>query len=120
MPERTCVGCVNQREWGCTAKKYREVRLGEDPAEAWVNPSFLPMEVDGDENYFACPRQPLKENPEMWQRLLLYYGMYQKGFLPQSGAVMDQSNGAIEAFRILDAVNQECDEVLREQKQRGS
>lgn len=121
MPERSCVGCKSQREWGCYAKKYREELPGEDPADAWVDPAFLPLEIDGDENHFACPRQPLKEDPYGWKRTLLYYGMYQKGFMPQEGAVMDQSNRAIEVFRILDTVNQEVDAAqMAERQQRNS
>ena len=44
--------------------------------------------------------------------MLLYYGMYRKGHLPQVGAVMDQSNKAIELFRVLDEINFECDAAL--------
>jgi len=118
MTDRSCTGCKSQAEWGCQAKKYREVRPGEDPAEGWIYPATLPLEVDGDENHFACPRQPLKEEPQAWQRMLLYYGMYQKGFLPQKGAVMDQSNRAIEVFRILDTVNQEVDAAQMAERQK--
>jgi hypothetical protein len=42
--------------------------------------------------------------------MLLYYGFYKKGFLPQAGAVMDQSNRAMEVFRVLDDINGECDQ----------
>ena len=33
-----------------------------------------------------------------------------KGHMPQSGAVMDQSNKAMEVFRVFDDINAECDE----------
>ena len=44
--------------------------------------------------------------------MLLYYGLYRKGHMPQPGAVMDQANKAIEVFRVFDDVNAECDEAL--------
>lgn len=109
MPERQCVDCTHQEEWGCFAVKVHEA-IGDEPA-VWHNPAALPLTIDGEET-FACPRQSLRENPAYWNRILTYYGMYQQGFMPGPGAVMDQSNKAIEIFRVLDAVNRECDAEL--------
>ncbi len=117
MPERSCKGCTRQEEWGCRAVKYREPEPHEDPQDAWVNPAWLPITLDGEDTY-ACPRQSLMENPEEWSRLLMYYGFYQKGHLPQTGSIIDQSNCLMEAFRILDAVNAECDEQKRAKQDR--
>lgn len=41
--------------------------------------------------------------------MLKFYGMFRKGFLPNVGAIADQSNKAIEVFRILDDANDACD-----------
>ena len=51
-----------------------------------------------------------------WRRMLLFYGMYKKGHLPQAGAVMDQSNKAIELFSVFDDINSEVDKALNEKE----
>jgi hypothetical protein len=76
------------------------------------------MTVD-DEESWACPRQDLKQRGQEWHRMLLYYGFYRKGHLPQQGAVMDQANKAMEVFRVFDDVNVECDDALIERAKAG-
>lgn len=121
MPERNCRGCTKQVQWGCTAKPYVVMDpetsspvLGHDgkPKVAWTNPAHMPLDFDGEETY-ACPRQPLREEPEMWSRVFTYYRLYKKGFLPQTGAAMDQANIAVEIFRILDDANDDADDALQ-------
>ena len=120
MPERSCSGCTKQKAWGCTATKS-EVPPGTKGAApsrdgkkwwAWQNPAAMPLVFDGETTY-ACPRQTLKDDQRGWHKLLRYYGMFKAGFLPQQGAVFDQSAKAIELFLILDNVNAEADESLR-------
>lgn len=108
MPERSCDGCRRQEEWGCHARPYRTV--GEDGEEAveWLRPAHLPVTVLGKESW-ACPRQHLRQNPFYWAAILKFYGMYRRGHLPDRGAVVDQSNKAIEVFRVLDDANDACD-----------
>jgi hypothetical protein len=105
MPERSCNGCTRQKEWGCTASKS-EVPPGTKGAAPsldgktwwlWTNPSRLPLMFDGEQTY-ACPRQHLKANGHAWHKVLLCYGYYKAGFLPQAGSVIDQSNKAVELF----------------------
>jgi hypothetical protein len=122
MPERQCEGCNKKREWGCEAER--------SPAEPkapgarpdgkggwwrWSNPATLPMTVDGEESY-ACPRQDIQRRPQAWSRMLLFYGFYKKGHLPQAGAIMDQANKAIEVFRVFDDVNSEVDKALHDRE----
>lgn len=112
MPERKCVGCKQQAEWGCEAVQFRDPPNEYAQAEEyWHKPAHLPVELDGAETY-ACPRQDLNQNDGFYTQLLNYYGMYQKGFLPERGAVIDQSNILIELFRIVDNVNSECDDAI--------
>ena len=114
MPERNCAACKRQVEWGCTAKRLRNPAPGEpDGPENWSNPSHLPVGVNGGESY-ACPRQVVKESPSEWSRLLLLYGMYLKGHLPERGAIIDQSNSLLESFRVLDEANADCDRIVDE------
>ncbi|MEJ6846754.1 hypothetical protein [Sinorhizobium fredii] len=109
MPERACEGCTRQSEWGCTAKRWRTPEHDEpDGPENWINPAHLPLTLMGEE-IWACPRQPLREEPLKWAWMLKFYGMYRKGHLPNVGAIADQSNKAIEIFRILDHLNDACD-----------
>lgn len=77
----------------------------------------MPIAVNGVEMW-SCPRQSLHEKPRTWNRLLTLYAMYQKGFLPEAGAVIDQSNSLIEMFRILDDENAACDRVEAEARAR--
>lgn len=118
MPELVCVGCTRQVAQGCTAKLVPAA----DPNDpfVWENPSSMPYTVD-EEDSFACPRQHLYQNPVYWSRILKFYAMYKQGFLPEAGAVVDQSNKAIEIFRVLDGVNAECDSEQQKEstRQRG-
>jgi hypothetical protein len=122
MPERSCYGCIKQKEWGCNATKVKAEK-GDKGAKPdgrgdwwlWTNPARLPLTFDGEQTY-ACPRQDLKRRGFAWHRMFLFYGMYKAGFLPQGGSVIDQSNRALEVFRIFDAVNAECDDALHADK----
>lgn len=120
MPERKCESCTRQKEWGCHARPYT-VKTDDGPEEVrWHNPAWLPVTVLGEETW-ACPRQHIRENPGYWATILKFYGMYRKGFLPDRGAIVDQSNKAIEVFRVLDYANEECDreEAKREKERRN-
>jgi len=93
-----------------TEKGDKEIR--------WHKPAQLPITLLG-EDIWACPRQHIRENPFYWAAILKYYGMYRKGFLPSAGGIADQSNKAIEVFRILDDANDACDrEELNREKER--
>ena len=121
MPERSCSGCAKQKAWGCTATKS-EVPPGTQGAVPsrdgktwwlWQNPAAMPLIFDGETTY-ACPRQTLKDDGRGWSKLFRYYGMFKAGFLPQAGAVFDQSAKAIDLFLIIDAVNAEADASLND------
>jgi hypothetical protein len=118
MPERQCDGCKRQDEWGCHAKPYTVVNDQGVEEVRWHRPAQLPITLLGEETW-ACPRQPIRENPFFWSKVLKFYGLYKKGFLPDQGAIVDQSNKLIELFRIIDDANDQCDqEELNREKQR--
>lgn len=118
MPERQCSTCTRQKEWGCFAKRWRTPGPDEeDGPENWVDPSHIVQEFDGEQIY-SCPRQTLREHAWDWSRLLMLYGMYSKGHLPNIGGVIDQSNMLMQLFRILDEANAECDKELAEKERR--
>lgn len=105
LKDRTCKDCTHQVEWGCTAKRWRTPDKDEpDGPENWVNPSYLPQTVLGEDT-FSCPRQTLREDARQWAVILRYYGLYKKGFLPDEGPVTSQSNKLMEIFRALDDGN---------------
>ena len=109
MPERDCQGCTKQKQWGCTAIRWKMHSPFEpDHPNYWIRPAALPLTILGETTY-ACPRKHLRENQSYWAIILKYYGMYKKGFLPERGSIADQSNKAIEIFRVLDEVNYQCD-----------
>jgi len=118
MPERNCATCTQQQRWGCTAIKWRHPDKGKiDTPDNWIRPAALPVTILGETSY-ACPRQPLRENPQYWVKLFRFYGMFKQGFLPQAGAVQDQCSKAIDLFRIMDAAIQQCDRIEQEQMQK--
>lgn len=127
MPTRDCQGCRHQREWGCEARRWRTPPEGEeDGPENWVDPAHLPLTLLS-QNIWSCPRQHIRENPAFWATVLKFYGMYKRGFLPDRGAVVDQSNRTIELFRVLDQANDLCDQeeekkrqIQRNRQNRGS
>lgn len=117
MPERDCLKCTRQKEWGCFAKPYTVIASDGTEEELWSNPAELPVTIN-DREVWACPRQTLREDARDWGRLLFLYGLYQKGHLPDRGAAVDQSNPLMEMFRILDDANAQCDRELAEQDKR--
>lgn len=118
MPERQCATCKKQDDWGCKAVRWRTPEQGEDDSpKNWLRPAKMAVVVGKEESY-ACPRQTINEHPRDWGRLLMFYGLYQKGFLPDRGSVVDQSNVLIEAFRIIDEANAEADKEEAERERR--
>ena len=117
MPERNCAGCKNQAQWGCEAVSYEVVLPGGAREVRWHKASNGLAQLNG-EDLFACPRQDIKNRPMVWHRMLLFYGMYKQGHLPDQGAVVDQSNFTMELFRLFDQVNFDCDEALDGERRR--
>jgi hypothetical protein len=125
MPERQCNGCKRQAEWGCEAEKYLSSK--DDPEArpdvngdwwAWRKPALMPLTVDGEEDW-SCPRQDVRRRGREWSRMLFYWGFYKKGHLPQAGGLEDQSNKAMELFRVFDDVNAECDQAELDRVKEG-
>ena len=109
MPERECSGCKSRKCGGARpdagalpGPESRKVQTN------WVNPAQHPVMVMGETSY-ACPRQHIHQNAAYWAWMLKFYGFYKKGFLPSSGGLLDQSNKAVEIFRVLDDANDQAD-----------
>lgn len=85
----------------------------------WHKPAKTPLGVLGEDIY-SCPRQDLLHRPREWAAILKFYGMYKSGHFPDRGSVVDQSNKAIELFRIIDDANAECDKQEEEDRKRNA
>lgn len=90
-----------------------------EPITAWHKPAKTPIGILGEDIY-ACPRQDLMQRPLVWNSILKFYGMYKSGHFPDRGAVVDQSNKAIELFRVIDDANAECDKQEEEDRKRNA
>jgi hypothetical protein len=88
-----------------------------DGEEVWINKAASAVKVL-DEEWWGCPRQSLREQPQEWSRILFYYDLFQKGHLPDDGAVSRQSNAMIETLRILHNENTDCDKIISEKEAR--
>lgn len=86
---------------------------------SWHKPAQTPLGVHGEDIY-CCPRQDLRERPLEWAAILKFYGMYKNGYLPDRGSVVDQSNKAVELFRLIDDANGECDKAEDEDRKRNA
>lgn len=95
--------------WGCDAVKRID--------GTWENPASVPLQLDG-EDQFACPRRPVKDDPLYFKRLMFFYGLYQKGTLPDSGGVMDQSERGLTLLRLVENIESEAEKELRERQQK--
>lgn len=108
------MGCKRQVEWGCNARKVKPYpEEGETEVDCWEAPAMMPLVIDGEERY-VCPRRTLLDEPEFWNRLLLYHRAFDKGILPNEGALQDQSNAGMVALGILSSAIAQAHEELRQ------
>lgn len=106
-------------ENGVVVKEFGKVVI--DPRSykqkiAWSDPAIEASGFDGEEEWWACPRQDLFENQGDWSRLMLVFAMFKKGHLPASGSATDQSNRAMQILNIIDIANEECSYELRQRE----
>ncbi len=93
MPERDCAKCKRQAEWGCNAKQAE--------GGTWTNKALIPLKID-EEDWWGCPRRPIKDDPALWSELMFHYGMFKKGFLPDDGSPSAQAYRGIQLLRALE------------------
>jgi hypothetical protein len=104
LPERDCAVCTSQQKkiWGCT------------------EPSRQPLELDG-ELHFRCPRRPLLEEPQKWGRVFWLYRQFDRGMLPEEGALLSQPHKLMRYFEILEVSksNAEAEQQKQERRKHG-
>jgi len=108
MPERVCKTCTLQGVWGCDAEETDELDQFGD--KVWKNPAMVPLDLDGV-MFWGCPRRPIKDDPQYWGKLLFYYAMYQKGVMPDEGAMASQSFKAMTLLGLLEDTMHECQQT---------
>lgn len=79
----------------------------------------VPVELFG-ERTTTCPRRPVLDQPEEFAYYMRLYRMYRNGFLPESGAVMDQSGYVLGVFDVLDSVYASIEEYKSKEARRKS
>lgn len=68
-------------------------------------PSPYPVaELDGEAIY-ECPLRPYCSNPAAWTPALRAYAWMRRGFLPDEGTWLDQTEVFIEVCNVLEAAN---------------
>lgn len=102
-------------QWGCDAQKVRDedVEDENDPdAYDWINPAEQPFKL-GDEQWWGCPRRPVKDNPGFFAEVIRFRNLRETGFLPYPGSYMQQPNLMIEALAVVDAAMGEANKIRK-------
>lgn len=82
----------------------------------------MPIRIDGEE-WFRCPRRPLKDDPRWWEEFLALFAMYKKGFLPEHGGVQDQPHFLVQAMHTFEGAVAQADasrEEITETRPKGN
>jgi hypothetical protein len=66
-----------------------------------------------------CIKRPVYENPEWFSEILTTYRAYQKGFLPNEGALNSQPKGFLQMVNIVDDALNSVHEIRRNQPPPG-
>lgn len=74
-----------------------------------------PIVIDGQETR-RCPNRPLLDFPVFFNEFFSALNWAQKGFLLDSGGILDQSNAFVEGFTIIENVREEARKI-REAKE---
>jgi len=101
LPDRTCVGCTRQVEWGCESD------------------AALPQFQLDDEVLYRCPVRGFLEDPNGFNHLFSAYRWAKNGHFPDPGTWLDQPSGFMEAIDLIDrALEEASEEDKRRQKYR--
>lgn len=84
-----------------------------DPDEKdwfWDKEADKAIQIDG-EDWYQCPRRPIKDDPGFFRRLIDLRNIREMGFVPHGGEYLRQPNVLVASLRELDgalvAVDQE-------------
>ena len=74
---------------------------------------MLPVGILG-ENYYGCPRRPVKDDPGLFGELAFYHSLFSRGFLPDPGAVNDQAARGMRLITMFDSLLSEAERQARD------
>lgn len=69
-------------------------------------------DLDGNKRS-RCPRRPVYENPEFFNKVLAAHASYSAGFLPRAGGMHDQHCNFPTIMSIVEGAVAECNEANR-------
>ncbi len=68
---------------------------------------------------YTCIRRPILDSPEWFSEILNTYRAYQRGFLPNEGALNSQPKGFLQMINIVDDALHSVQEVRMAQNNPG-
>ena len=89
---------VELLEYDCvTCTAHQKISRGCDQD----SPKEHLLVLNGEE-HVRCPRRPILDDPGHYSEVFWNFQQKDKGFLPDGGAMNDQANYMIQAFRVID------------------
>lgn len=78
---------------------------------------MTPIRIDNEE-WFQCPRRPLKDEPALWDEFLALYSFYKRGYLPEDGGVVDQPHKLLVMLSVFESAVTEAERSKQEMEDR--
>lgn len=76
----------------------------------------MPIRIE-DEEWFQCPRRPLKDHPRFYAELIRHWHFYRNGFLPDPGGLNQQSYALVRMLHHMDGIVEEVREAKRSEEE---
>ncbi len=64
---------------------------------------MTPLTIEG-EDWWACPRRTVKDNPQYWSELMQAFRRYQMGVMPDDGGGSSQAVRGMALLGLLDSL----------------
>jgi hypothetical protein len=98
---------LQRKERGCDARQLAD--------GTWESPAVMPLRIDEIEDY-ACPRRPIKDDPDGFGRLMRLHRYYRQGMLPDPGSITQQASRGLELLELVEVTLGECRKTQEEQE----
>lgn len=89
----------------------------EDGEEEWVDAAQTTIEIKGERQH-QCPRRPLLDRSNYYNKIFTAHAHYKAGFLPVEGPPSAQPAKLMRMINLVDAFLAECDKV-KDKKTKG-
>jgi hypothetical protein len=104
LSERNCTTCTDKQKelWGCTSPPQSPLLLDNEPVD-------------------RCPRRPLLDETVKWNRVFWLYRQFDRGILPEEGALLSQPHKLLTYFSIIEQAKAEAtDEQMKREQRRAA